>query len=181
MSVLIKRYANRKLYDTQASRYITLKGISELIRAGQDVRVIDNESGEDITNLTLSQILVDGEREGRPVPRSMLSDLVQRGGGALYGALRKGAHDASESLEELQRNVRKLLEPTDVEKLRERIAFAPPDIEQLVQNAVHRVLELLDLPSRSDLAALERKLDRLLERDARRGSERSDPPAPPAD
>jgi len=54
MSVLIKRYANRKLYNTQTSRYITLKGIAELIDAGEDVRVIDNETGEDITNVALS-------------------------------------------------------------------------------------------------------------------------------
>jgi hypothetical protein len=58
MTVLIKRYANRKLYNTQTSRYITLKGISELIEAGDEVRVIDNETGEDITNVALSQILV---------------------------------------------------------------------------------------------------------------------------
>ena len=87
MSILIKRYANRKLYNTQTSRYITLKGIAELIDANEDVRVIDNETGEDITSVALSQILVDSEREGRPVSRTLLSDLIQRGGDALYGAL----------------------------------------------------------------------------------------------
>ena len=61
MAILIKRYANRKLYNTQTSRYITLKGIAELIESGREVRVIDNETGEDITSVTLSQILVDSE------------------------------------------------------------------------------------------------------------------------
>lgn len=65
MPVLIKRYANRKLYNTDTSRYITLKGIAELVEAGDDVRVIDNETGEDITSITLSQILVDNERSNR--------------------------------------------------------------------------------------------------------------------
>ena len=80
MTILIKRYANRKLYNTQTSRYITLKGIAELIEANEDVRVIDNETGEDITSVALSQILVDSEREGRTVSRTLLSDLIQRGG-----------------------------------------------------------------------------------------------------
>ena len=96
MTVLIKRYANRKLYNTQTSRYITLKGIAELIDADQDVRVMDNETGEDITSVALSQILVDGEREGRRASRPLLSGLLQRGGDALYGALRRGVDDASE-------------------------------------------------------------------------------------
>jgi polyhydroxyalkanoate synthesis repressor PhaR len=51
--VQIKRYANRKLYNTATSRYITLKGIAELIEAGDEVRVVDNETGEDITSVTL--------------------------------------------------------------------------------------------------------------------------------
>ena len=78
MAVLIKRYENRKLYNTQTSRYITLKGISELLEDDEEVQVIDNESGEDITSVTLSQILVDTERSNRAVPGNLLSELVQR-------------------------------------------------------------------------------------------------------
>ena len=83
MAVLIKRYANRKLYNTKTSRYITLKGIADLLESGEDVRVIDNESGEDITSITLSQILVDTERSNRAVPVSVLSGLFQKGGDAV--------------------------------------------------------------------------------------------------
>ena len=109
MTVLIKRYANRKLYNTDTSRYITLKGIAELIERGDEVRVIDNETGEDITSVALSQILVDSERTSRSVPGSLLSDLIHRGGDALYGALRKGVDDASEGIEDIQRNVRRAI------------------------------------------------------------------------
>ena len=49
MTILIKRYANRKLYNTDTSSYITLKGISELVELGEDIRVVDNETGEDIS------------------------------------------------------------------------------------------------------------------------------------
>ena len=181
MSVLIKRYANRKLYNTQSSRYITLKGIADLIEAGEDVRVIDNESGEDITSITLSQILVDTERSNRAVPGSLLSGLFQRGGDALYEALSRGVDDASERLEDFQRTMRRVLrvrhngdeappdEPhadaPDASERRGRdwIAFTPPDLDQLVQRAIERVLKMLDLPTRSDIDALNARIDRLTE------------------
>jgi polyhydroxyalkanoate synthesis repressor PhaR len=181
MTVLIKRYANRKLYNTQTSRYITLKGISELIEAGEEVCVIDNETGEDITNVALSQILLDSEREGREVPKSLLSDLLHRGGDALYDVLKRRVDDASEGLEELQRNVRRMVKPRDREKLTDWIAFATPDFDTVVQNAVERVFKLLDLPRRSDIEALNENLQRVAEAvehlDARRGA--AEPPAPP--
>jgi polyhydroxyalkanoate synthesis repressor PhaR len=177
MAVLIKRYANRKLYNTKSSRYITLKGIADLLEAGEDVRVIDNESGEDITSITLSQILVDTERANRAVPGNLLSGLFQRGGDALYEALSRGVDDASERLEDFQRTMRKLLrvrhdgengsdEPVadgDSPRPRDWIAFSPPDLDQLVQRAIERVLKMLDLPTRADIDALNARLDRLTE------------------
>ena len=56
---IIKRYANRKLYDTQESRYVTLDQISHMIRAGEDVQVLDNNSKEDLTSVTLAQIIFE--------------------------------------------------------------------------------------------------------------------------
>jgi polyhydroxyalkanoate synthesis repressor PhaR len=159
-AVLIKRYANRKLYNTATSRYITLKGIAELIEAGEQVRVIDNESGEDITSVTLSQILVDTERSSRRVPGTVLTDLIARSGDALYSALKRGVGDASEGFEELQRNMRRLLGREGGGR-RDWVAFASPDLDRMVQRAVERVLHALDLPSRADLEALEKRLDRL--------------------
>jgi polyhydroxyalkanoate synthesis repressor PhaR len=159
-AVLIKRYANRKLYNTATSRYITLKGIAELIEAGEQVRVIDNETGEDITSVTLSQILVDTERSSRRVPGTVLTDLIARSGDVLYSALKRGVGDASEGFEELQRNMRRLLGREGGGR-RDWIAFASPDLDRMVQRAVERVLHALDLPSRADLESLEKRLDRL--------------------
>jgi polyhydroxyalkanoate synthesis repressor PhaR len=160
MSVLVKRYANRKLYNTQTSRYITLKGIAELIEAGEEVTVIDNETGEDITSVALSQILVDSERSNRTVSRTLLSDLIQRGGDVLYGALRRGVDDASDGIGEVRRSVRRIVKQheQDGAKLSDWIAFSTPDFDHMVQNAVERVFKLLDLPRRSDIEALNRNL-----------------------
>ena len=140
MAILIKRYANRKLYNTQTSRYITLKGIAELIEADQKVRVIDNETGEDITSIALSQILVDSERSNSAVPNSLFSQLMERGGDVIYDALRRGVHDASEGIGELQERVRKAVQPTnDGGRITDWIAYANPDFDRMVQSAVERV------------------------------------------
>jgi len=109
MPILIKRYANRKLYNTASSRYITLKGISELLDQGEEVRVIDNETGEDITSVALSQILVDSTRaKGDPSP-SLLSQIMERGGDVLYDVLKKGVDDATDNLDEIQDRFRRIL------------------------------------------------------------------------
>jgi polyhydroxyalkanoate synthesis repressor PhaR len=175
MPVLIKRYANRKLYNTQTSRYITLKGIAELLEGGEDVRVIDNESGEDITSITLSQILVDTERSHRAVPGSLFSGIFQRGGDVLYEALSRGVDDASERIEEFQRTMRRLLRvrhgdadlahETDGLDDAHRADGRPfaPELDQLVQRAIERVLKALDVPRRADIEAVHARLDRLIE------------------
>src|SRR5207237_4974820 len=59
---LIKKYANRKLYDTQSSRYITLEGISRLVREGHDIQVVERDTGRDLTSLILSQIVMGEEK-----------------------------------------------------------------------------------------------------------------------
>ncbi len=78
---IIKRYPNRKLYDTDAKRYVTLDSITQMIHEGQEVQVVDHESGEDLTNLTLSQIIFEQEKKGAGLlPRSLLTNLVRAGG-----------------------------------------------------------------------------------------------------
>jgi polyhydroxyalkanoate synthesis repressor PhaR len=78
--VLIKRYANRKLYDQSRSRYVTLEELEELIRQGREIRVVDAVSGEDLTSLTLAQIILENQRERRSsLPTSFLHQLIKHG------------------------------------------------------------------------------------------------------
>ncbi len=80
MSRIIKRYANRKLYDTEKKGYISLEGISLLIREGIEIKVIDNKTGKDITNYVLSQIIVEESKSGTNLlSTENLSDLIRRG------------------------------------------------------------------------------------------------------
>ncbi len=88
---LIKRYANRKLYDTRASRYVTLQQIAEFVREGEEVVIIDNKSKEDLTHVTLAQIIYEEEKnvehreERRSIPR--LREFIQTRREALIGSL----------------------------------------------------------------------------------------------
>jgi polyhydroxyalkanoate synthesis regulator phasin len=81
----------------------------------------------------------------------------------LYGALRRGVDDASEGIEELQRNMRRMVRPHDRDRLSDWIAFSTPDFDHMLQNAVERVFKLLDLPRRSDIEALNENLQRVAE------------------
>ncbi len=83
---IIKRYGNRKLYDVEKSRYITLDGIRSLVQAGEDVKVVDNKNGEDLTGVTFAQIIYETEKrnngsETLPLLRRMIEvgdETVQR-------------------------------------------------------------------------------------------------------
>jgi hypothetical protein len=109
------------------------------------VRVVDNETGEDITSIALSQILVDNERAQSKVPRTLLSDLIQRGGDALYGALKRGSAMRKEGLGGLQRNVRDAIRHREEEASRWRES-ARAEWDEMVHGAVERVFRALDLP-----------------------------------
>lgn len=78
---LIKRYGSRKLYDTEESRYVSLEELGVWIRDGQQIRVVDNKTDDDVTAQTLSQIILDEGRRGTSVlPSELLHDLIRRGG-----------------------------------------------------------------------------------------------------
>jgi polyhydroxyalkanoate synthesis repressor PhaR len=88
---VIKRYSNRKLYDTRDSRYVTLQQIGEMVRAGEEVQIIDNKTKEDKTEVTLALILSeDLKNQPRSVPLGALRDLIQERGGRLLTQLREG-------------------------------------------------------------------------------------------
>src|SRR5438067_2600880 len=80
---VVKRYANRKLYDTQRSRYVTLDQIAEIIRAGEDVKIVDNNSKEDLTAITLAQIIFEEEKKASFLPLSALRNIIQTSGASI--------------------------------------------------------------------------------------------------
>lgn len=81
----IKRYANRKLYDTTSSKYVTLTGVSALVKTGEDIMVMDKARGVDITAQTLAQALYEEEKRGNLLSVPNLTRLIREGDKAVVG------------------------------------------------------------------------------------------------
>jgi polyhydroxyalkanoate synthesis repressor PhaR len=121
---VIKRYSNRKLYDTESKRYVTLEDLADFIRQGEDVRVVDHVSGEDLTSVTLLQVIFEEEKKiGGLLPQVFLTRMIRAGGdtvSALRGRL--AAFDPFQVVdEEIRRRIEGLKEQgrlTEEEALR---------------------------------------------------------------
>jgi polyhydroxyalkanoate synthesis repressor PhaR len=138
---LIKKYANRKLYDTRTSRYITLEGIAELVRDGHEIEVVDRDNGRDLTQVTLSQIVLSEEKRGP-------ARLVDAGGEML--------HDRGQALLDY---VRKTLNvPAD---LRNEVERRREGLETMADDAIERALRRLRIPTRRDIDRINERLDRI--------------------
>lgn len=169
---VIKRYPNRKLYDTEAKQYITLEEIAGLIRRGGEVRVVDNATGEDLTALTLTQVILELEKKQSGfLPRSILTGLIQAGGDRLNALQRSLTSSMSfwhQIDEEIKRRIQVLINQGEltegeghnlVEKL---IAQGTHSIsETRLQEDLERILAQRQLPTHQDLQNLLDQLDAL--------------------
>lgn len=136
---LIKKYANRKLYDTRMSRYITLEGIAELVRDGHEIKVVDRDNGNDLTQVVLSQIVLTHEK---------LDPIRGADGGSM--------HERGQALLDYVR--RTLNVPSDLVNQVER---RRSDVEGMVDEAIERALRRLRIPSRHDIEQINKRLDDL--------------------
>jgi polyhydroxyalkanoate synthesis repressor PhaR len=83
MAVVIKKYGNRRLYDSEASRYVTLGEVATKIRKGAEVRVVDAKTGADLTQPTLAQVILEDRNAGQLLPIPLLHQLIRMGDDAL--------------------------------------------------------------------------------------------------
>src|SRR5438046_4284028 len=127
---LIKKYANRKLYDTRTSSYITLDQIALLVRDGHEIRVVDRDNGGDLTQVTLSQIVLSEEKRGP-------SRIVGAGGEML--------HDRGQALLDY---VRKTLNVSA--DLRTEVGRRREGLETMADDAIKRALQRLRIPPPRD-------------------------------
>jgi len=156
MARLIKRYGNRKMYDTHASRYVTLDNIAELVRGGADVRIADNDTGEDLTAVTFAQIIFEEEkRQNGLLGLPLLRRLIQQGGAALQeilGSVDRG-RDALDSVRELAEKGMKQFahsagrqpgeprdaEPADSSARRGLLTEIPELLQRQIEQLQHRI------------------------------------------
>lgn len=163
---MIKRYPNRKLYDTDAKKYITLDEIAALVRSGEEVIVIDHESGEDVTSLTLTQIILEQEKKKSGyLSTSTLANLIRSGGASLgtsindtLGSFRKSVQKSVASLSELN--------PVNEESINKLIEQGKLNVEQAqgllkLDGLLSEVLHSLNVPTHKEIQALQEQVETL--------------------
>lgn len=163
---LIKRYSNRKLYDTDSKQYITLNRIADLVREGEDLQVIDNDTGEDLTALTFSQIILEQEKKQKGfVPHSVLSALVETGGKPI-SSLRQRLESPLGFLrqvdDEIERRIQALIQRGELaeehgRKLRDQLLEHNPISGSIISpndEDIKRAIEKQQLPTRDDFQNL---------------------------
>lgn len=172
MTIIIKRYANRKLYNTRSKRYITLEQIEALIKDQEEIRIIDNATGEDITAATLSQIIFELEKNRAGfLPQSLLLSLVQSGGSRIeeirnniFNSLHLDHHYDVEIERRINRLVDtgELTEEAGSQLLGKMLSVGSQ--EEVGFNIEGRMVEFLkqrQIPSKSDVQKLIMKIDAL--------------------
>jgi polyhydroxyalkanoate synthesis repressor PhaR len=173
---VIKRYPNRKLYNTESKQYVTLEEISNLIRDGTEVRVIDHASGEDLTTVTLTQIIFELEKKQSGfLPRTILSGLIQAGGeriGALQRTLASSLGLSHLVDEEIRHRLDTLAEEgqlsaIEAKQLLEKLvstrfrSIEEAPLRHFLDLPLIQAIQDLDIPTRKDLQKLIYQLDEL--------------------
>jgi polyhydroxyalkanoate synthesis repressor PhaR len=111
--VVVKKYANRRLYNTESSSYITLDNLAEMVRQGRDFVVYDAKTGEDITRSVLTQIIVEEEGKGRALlPTAFLRQLIGFYGDQMQGLVPRFLEQAMGAFAEQQEQVRSAMQKT---------------------------------------------------------------------
>ncbi|HRR07428.1 MAG TPA: polyhydroxyalkanoate synthesis regulator DNA-binding domain-containing protein [Rhodothermales bacterium] len=137
---IIKRYENRKLYDTEARKYVSLPELAELVRKGETIQVLDNVSGDDLTNATLTQIILDEGKKGNSlIPTDLLHDLVRRGASVLEEGVTQIRTNMdtllNTSLHQLNAWLPTPKEKTELEELRTHLRQLEETVAKLVSQA----------------------------------------------
>jgi polyhydroxyalkanoate synthesis repressor PhaR len=138
---LIKKYANRKLYDTRTSRYITLEGIAELVREGHEIKVVDRDNGHDLTQVTLSQVVLSQEKNGPARLVDAGGEVIRERGQALLDYVRKTLNVPSDLGSEMERR--------------------RGDFEGRADEAIETALRRLRIPTHTEIDRINARLDRI--------------------
>ena len=140
MARLVKRYGNRKLYDTSDSRYVTLDEIGRWVKAGEEVKILENDTGEDLTAVTFAQIILEEERRKSGfLSLPMLREIIQHGEAALQGlaaTVDRGMEAIRSVPERAGRRVQELAQVAD------RLGQLQHVVDEPVRRSVERVTAL---------------------------------------
>lgn len=135
---IIKRYSNRKLYDTKDSRYVTLLQIAAMVREGEDVQIIDNNTKDDLTEITLAQIIYEEQKaHSRSVPLQTLKELIHTRTEKVLADLREGPIGrlipGVKGSEEKVEVVAKDTKPTLVDQAKEKLEEVQHQLDERIK------------------------------------------------
>ncbi len=167
MSRTIKRYSNRKLYDTESSTYVTLEDVEQMVRDGEDVQIIDNASGDDITSATLTHIVLEQQKINPSFPVSVLRGIIQSGEDFFtrlqwpVTQVRQEFRRRAETLEERARAIYEFIEQTrqSLEQMQDNLDERFRDTVDQLTHVPEMRRELQEL--RNTIDELEARLDGL--------------------
>jgi polyhydroxyalkanoate synthesis repressor PhaR len=137
MNRLIKRYPNRKLYDVEASAYVSLQDVARLIREGETVVIVDHATGDDLTAQMLTQVVLEEGKRGTSIlPTELLHDLLRRSGEALDSSFGQLRHGVDELVQGSLGRIRRVLhgsEADELQQLREQLAQLDKTLSEILQ------------------------------------------------
>jgi polyhydroxyalkanoate synthesis repressor PhaR len=177
---IIKRYSNRKLYDTKDSRYVTLLQIAEMVRGGEEVQIIDNNTKDDLTEITLAQIIYEEQKaHSRSVPLQTLKELIHSRTEKVLADLREGpigrlipggVKGEEGKVEVTQKDAK----PTLVDQAKEKLEEVQHQLDERIKAILAGFRPLQQLQQEV------RRLNERLEELERKLSGGGGPPAPPS-
>lgn len=174
----IKRYSNRKLYDTREKRYLTLNHLGTLVGRGEKIQVVDNDSGKDITGVILSKALMDKEKEsgGGFLPTELFSNLLQGKPHELLEYLRASWESGLDQIKEFESEIDRRfkgflksgkLTTKDALKLRDSLLQGLRErwrvLETALESRIESAIEAIPVASRRDVERIEKQIEDLAE------------------
>jgi len=160
---MIKRYSNRKLYDTKDSRYVTLLQIAGMVREGEEVQIIDNNTKDDLTEVTLAQIIYEEQKaHSRSVPLQTLRELIHSRTEKVLADLREGPIGRlipGGKTPEVEVPPPKESKPTLVDQAKERLEVVHHQLDDRIQSILTSFRPLQQL--QQEVRRLNERLDEL--------------------
>ncbi len=170
MATVIKRYANRKLYDSTAKRYVKLEELAELVKSGQEIQIIDNSTGADITSVVLSKVLSevisDTTKNGHVNP-SVLREIIQKRSDAVVDYVKQGIEASVRTVKDVEQQLQQQLQQSwkRVTGQQEPTSSPTEDFKLIIQRMIEESMQFLinrmNLPTRTEINELHKRLDEL--------------------
>lgn len=170
--VIIKKYANRRLYNTQSSKYITLDFLADLTRKEIDFKVLDAKSNDDITHNVLTQIIMEEENSGQQMlPTNFLKQIIALYGNSMQGMVPQFLEASMDNFRKNQKQIQEAIEAAvtagpfgaiakqNIEFIRTAREALLPNISTLAGNKAEKEESVDDL--KNQMAALQAKLDKI--------------------